>query len=147
MFFIRSCASSGFSISLILSEPTFASHNLKGSAFLEGIDWMILNIPSLFAQLIILFLPSFPKDSRGVQIVPQFPFNPESLCLIFLIYCLILVLSLRISIMSEIEKNHSLLCQVLRIFLFLNTIIFLSSSSIVVGVVASINIFLRILGW
>ena len=94
------------------------------------------------------FFAIFSKRFKGgVQIVPQFPFNPESLCLIFLIYCLILVLSLRISIMSEIEKNHSLLCQVLRIFLFLNTIIFLSSSSIVVGVVASINIFLRILGW
>jgi len=31
-------ASSGSSVSSILSQPTFASHNLNGSAFGEGID-------------------------------------------------------------------------------------------------------------
>src|SRR3989338_7792220 len=113
---MRFWANSGFSISFTLSYPTLANQSLNGSAFGDGIDWMILNAPSVLTQFVSLFLPSGARSSRGVQIVPQLAFRTESRLRIFLTYCLGSALSVRIETISNTENHHSLLCQVLLIF-------------------------------
>ena len=40
----------------------FANHNLNGSAFGEGTDWIILKIVSLFAQSVLYFFPSLDNN-------------------------------------------------------------------------------------
>ena len=77
----------GCSISSRRSLPTLASHRLNGSAFFEGIDWIILNIPSVSEHIMSRLFPSSAINGRGVQIVPQLEFSSSSRCRNFLTYC------------------------------------------------------------
>ena len=43
----------GLAISSNLSFPTFASHSLKGSAFFDGIDWIMRKTPSVSKTSVI----------------------------------------------------------------------------------------------
>ena len=82
--FALSIQSSGLLNSSILSFPSEASHCLNGSAFFDGIDWMILIAHFVFVQL-IFWRHQLVFIQRGVTICPH-PFeSSKSLTLIFLI--------------------------------------------------------------
>jgi hypothetical protein len=48
----------GSAVSWMRSNPTFASHCLNGSAFFEGMDWMMRNSVSMLAQSVMRIFPS-----------------------------------------------------------------------------------------
>ncbi len=106
VFIARSKASSGSSVSSILSYPTRASHNLKGSAFGEGIDWTTRSKSSVEKQSVAYFFPSeainFSCTIFSYTSLPSF-FN---LCFKSLQYRFGTVESAKIPITSITEKYH-----------------------------------------
>src|SRR3989338_1864549 len=104
---MRCWASSGFSISWPRSYPTWASHCLKGSAFGEGIDWIILNIFLVLAQSVSLDLPSSAGNFNGT--ILSYGSNPsrESFAFKSDQYLFGMVLASRALTTSIIEKCHS----------------------------------------
>lgn len=56
-FFVDISKSNAGKVTLVHNTP-YASHCLKGSAFLEGIDWMRRSSCSVFAQSVFRIFPS-----------------------------------------------------------------------------------------
>ena len=107
----------GFLFPVLFHSQPGASHCLNGSAFLDGIDWIILSIFFVFAQSVSLDLLSSACNFNCT--IFSYTSKPSSSNFLFKSdqYLLGIELSVRAKIMSIIEKYHSLLCHVLLIFL------------------------------
>ena len=77
-----------------------------GSAFLEGMDWMMRKMPSRSAAWVLRRLPSDASISTGVQIVPHLEFSSGSHTRIRLTYCLTSTLSVSICTISDTTKKY-----------------------------------------
>src|SRR3989344_8773900 len=114
---MRFWASSGFSISCILSYPTCANHCLNGSALGDEIDWIILNIFLVLAQSVSLNLPSSAINFNCPIFSDTSKPSSTNLVLRSDQYFLALAVSVNTPITSTTENHHSSLNQILLILL------------------------------
>ena len=103
-------ACSGSMVSSMRSLPTIASHALNGSAFLEGIDWMMRKSCSVLATSVRRRLPSAAFIFNWLQFVvsslPSF-FSLTFRTLQYLAALRLSFCSVKTATTSTIEKYHS----------------------------------------
>ena len=98
-------------VSSIRSWPTWASHSLKGSAFFDGMDWIMRNNCSVLATSVERRLPSAAFIFNCLQFVSS-SLAPSSLRRFFrtaqyVLACRASGWSVSTPTTSTIEKNHS----------------------------------------